>query len=33
MTFKWSIILVAAMGILAMIQAYIVPFIIPSLGG
>ncbi|QIN77923.1 L-lactate permease [Rubrobacter marinus] len=33
MTFKWSIILVAAMGILAMFQAYVVPFIIPSLGG
>ncbi len=33
MTFKWSIILVTAMGILAMIQAYLLPFIIPSLGG
>ena len=33
MTFKWSIVLVIAMGLLAMFQAYVVPFIIPSLGG
>ena len=33
MTLKWSLILTVAMGILAMIQAYVLPFIIPSLGG
>ena len=33
MTLKWSLILTVAMGILAMIQAYIIPGIIPSLGG
>jgi lactate permease len=33
MTLKWSLILTVAMGILAMIQAYVLPFIIPPLGG
>ncbi len=33
MTLKWSLILTAAVGILAMIQAYLLPAIIPSLGG
>ncbi len=33
LTFKWSVILTVAMGILAMIQAYVFPFIIPVLGG
>jgi lactate permease len=33
MTFKWSLILTIAVGILAMIQAYVLPFIIPPLGG
>jgi len=33
LTFKWSLILTVAMGILAMIQAYVIPWIIPSLGG
>lgn len=33
MTLKWSLILTVAMGILAMIQAYVIPAIIPSLGG
>ena len=32
LTIKWSLILTVAMGILAMIQAYIFPFIIPVLG-
>ena len=33
MTFKWSIVLTIAVGILAMIQAYVIPGIIPVLGG
>jgi lactate permease len=33
LTFKWSVVLTAAVGILAMIQAYVFPFIIPVLGG
>jgi len=33
MTFKWSIVLTVAVGILAMIQAYLIPGIIPVLGG
>jgi L-lactate permease len=33
LTFKWSLILTTAVGILAMIQAYLIPWIIPSLGG
>lgn len=33
MTIKWSIILTVAMGLLAMFQAYLIPWIIPSLGG
>jgi len=33
MTFKWSIVLTVAVGILAMIQAYLLPGIIPVLGG
>lgn len=33
MTLKWSLTLTVAMGILAMIQAYLLPGIIPSLGG
>ena len=32
-TFKWSIVLTIAVGILAMIQAYVIPGIIPVLGG
>jgi lactate permease len=33
MTLKWSLMLTVAMGILALIQAYLIPGIIPSLGG
>ena len=33
LTIKWSLILTVAMGILAMIQAYLIPSIIPVLGG
>ena len=33
LTIKWSLILTVAMGILAMIQAYLLPGIIPVLGG
>jgi len=33
MTFKWSIVLTVAMGLLAMIQAYVIPWIIPSISG
>ncbi len=33
LTIKWSLILTVAMGILAMIQAYLIPGIIPVLGG
>ncbi len=33
LTIKWSLILTVAMGILAMIQAYIIPWIIPPLTG
>lgn len=33
MTLKWSLILTTAMGILAMIQVYVIPWIIPTLGG
>lgn len=33
MTIKWSLMLTTAMGIIAMIQAYVIPWIIPSLGG
>ena len=33
LTIKWSLILTVAMGILAMIQAYLIPQIIPVLGG
>ena len=33
LTIKWSLVLTTAMGILAMIQAYLIPWIIPSLGG
>ncbi len=33
MTLKWSLMLTTAVGILAMIQAYLIPWIIPSLGG
>ncbi len=33
MTLKWSLILTTAMGLLALFQAYVVPWIIPSLGG
>lgn len=33
LTLKWSLVLTIAMGILAMIQAYLIPAIIPSLGG
>ncbi|HKH78026.1 MAG TPA: lactate permease LctP family transporter [Rubrobacteraceae bacterium] len=33
LTFKWSVVLTVAVGILAMIQAYVFPFIIPVLGG
>lgn len=33
MTLKWSLVLTVAIGILAMIQAYVLPFIILPLGG
>ena len=33
LTIKWSLILTVAMGILAMIQAYLIPQIIPVMGG
>lgn len=33
MTLKWSLILTTAMGLLALFQAYVTPWIIPSLGG
>ncbi len=33
LTFKWSIVLTVAVGTLAMIQAYLIPGIIPILGG
>ena len=33
LTIKWSLVLTVAMGILAMIQAYLIPQIIPTLGG
>ncbi len=33
LTIKWSLVLTVAMGILAMIQAYVIPWIIPPLTG
>jgi L-lactate transport len=33
LTIRWSLILTVAMGILAMIQVYLIPWIIPPLGG
>jgi len=33
MTLKWSLILTTAVGVLAMIQAYVIPWIIPTIGG